>query len=79
MICMEQAEKKSILIAFGQRVRDLRKARGLSQKELAELSGLHRNYVGGIERGERNPSLVNIVQLARGLELEPQDLFVRTA
>lgn len=46
---------------FGQQVRKLRLAKGLSQKKLAELAGLHRNYVGGIERGERNVALVNIV------------------
>lgn len=52
---------------FGQRVRLLREKAKLSQEGLAELCGLHRNYVGGIERGERNVSLLNIVQLSRGL------------
>jgi predicted transcriptional regulator len=52
---------------FGEQVRKLRKARGLSQEELAELAELHRNYIGGIERGERNVALLNIVRLAKAL------------
>lgn len=52
---------------FGQRVRLLREKAKLSQEGLAALCGLHRNYVGGIERGERNVSLLNIVLLSRGL------------
>lgn len=52
---------------FGQRVRLLREKANLSQEGLAALCGLHRNYVGGIERGERNVSLLNIVLLSRGL------------
>jgi transcriptional regulator with XRE-family HTH domain len=62
-------------IAFGKRVRELRKERNLSQEELAELAELHRNYVGGIERGERNVGLTNIVRLARGLNVRPAKLL----
>lgn len=62
-------------ILFGERVRELRMAKGLSQEELAELSGLHRNYVGGVERGERNLGLVNIVQLAHALSVRPSKLL----
>jgi transcriptional regulator with XRE-family HTH domain len=51
---------------FGEQVRKFRKARGLSQEELAELAGLHRNYIGGIERGERNVALLNILRLSQG-------------
>lgn len=60
---------------FGERVRQLRKAAGLSQEELAELCHMHRNYVGGIERGERNPSLQNIALIALALGVEPSELF----
>ena len=60
---------------FGNRVRELRLQRKLSQEKLAELADLHRNYVGGVERGERNVSLVNIVKLARGLEVRPAKLI----
>jgi transcriptional regulator with XRE-family HTH domain len=62
-------------IAFGRRVRQLRIERNLSQEKLAELAELHRNYIGGIERGERNVSLLNIVKLAHGLNVRPTKLI----
>lgn len=60
---------------FGTRVRSLRKERGLSQEQLAELAQLHRNYIGGIERGERNLSFLNILRLAKGLGISPSELL----
>lgn len=60
---------------FGDSIRALRKEAGLSQEVLADTAGLHRTYVGAIERGERNISLINIVQLARALRVKPADLF----
>ena len=63
--------------AFGNRVRQLRLRRQLSQEKLAELADLHRNYVGGIERGERNVGLLNIVKLARALAVRPASLMER--
>jgi transcriptional regulator with XRE-family HTH domain len=62
-------------IIFGRRIRALRLERHLSQEKLAELADLHRNYVGGIERGERNVSLLNIVKLAAGLNTKTSKLF----
>lgn len=62
-------------IVFGKHVRKLRLDRGLSQEKLAELADLHRNYVGGVERGERNIGLLNIVTLARALKVKPGKLF----
>ena len=60
---------------FGERIRTLRKQAGLSQEELAAACGLHRTYIGAVERGERNLSLLNIVQLAHALRVKPADLL----
>jgi transcriptional regulator with XRE-family HTH domain len=60
---------------FGARVRELRGARGLSQEALADAAEMDRTYVGGIERGERNPSLENIARVAKALSVEIADLF----
>ncbi|MBI2764076.1 MAG: helix-turn-helix transcriptional regulator [Chloroflexi bacterium] len=59
-----------VRVAFGAAVRRLRTERGLSQEGFAELAGLHRTYMGGIERGDRNVALVNIERIARALELD---------
>jgi transcriptional regulator with XRE-family HTH domain len=67
--------RDEILRLFGERLRELRSERNLSQERLAELAGLDRNYIGQIERAERNVALVNIVRIARALEIEPSDLF----
>lgn len=63
-------------LSFGQRVRDLRQARGWSQEHLAEMSGLHRTYISSLERGQRNVGLDNILALAAALEVAPAELFV---
>lgn len=60
---------------FGRRLRSVRTTKGLSQEELAHISGLNRTYVGSVERGERNVSLLNIHKLAGALEIEPSALF----
>lgn len=62
-------------IVFGRRLKELRMQRRLSQEKLAELSDLHRNYVGVIERGQQNISLLNIVKLAHGLNVRPAKLM----
>ena len=66
----------SILNGFGSRIRFLRKAKGLSQEELADLADVHRTYIGMIERGEKNITLINISKLAKALKIKIHDLFV---
>lgn len=60
---------------FGQRLRKLRQAAGFSQEALAYAAELDRSYVGGVERGEYNISLLNICALARALEQPPHELL----
>jgi transcriptional regulator with XRE-family HTH domain len=62
-------------IAFGRAVREVRVSRGVSQEALAFEIGVHRTYLGSIERGERNVSLLNIVRVARALNLSGADLL----
>ncbi|MFH1479133.1 MAG: helix-turn-helix transcriptional regulator [Candidatus Omnitrophota bacterium] len=59
--------KSNILRQFGAKVKKLRKAKGWSQEELADRCGLHRTYIGSIERSERNVSLINIEKIAKAL------------
>jgi transcriptional regulator with XRE-family HTH domain len=66
---------KSVQEKFGLRVRKLRQERGWSQEELAAQSGRHWTYIGGVERGERNPTLVVIASLAKALKVRIADLF----
>ncbi|MBZ5637417.1 MAG: helix-turn-helix domain-containing protein [Acidobacteriia bacterium] len=60
---------------FGKRVRRLRKELGLSQEQFADRVGIHRTYIGGIERGERNPTLSTIYRIAQGLKIEASRLL----
>lgn len=67
--------KNDELKQFGLRIRQLRKSKQWSQEELAEQSGFHRTYIGMIERGERNPSLVNLIKFAKTFQLTLTELF----
>ena len=60
---------------FGLRLRKIRQSKLLSQEELAGLAGIDRTYVGGVERGERNLSLLNIKKLSDALDVKPSELF----
>jgi transcriptional regulator with XRE-family HTH domain len=59
---------------FGTRIRALRKDLAMSQEELGEVAGLHRTYIGHLERGEVNPSLINILRVAKALKVDPSNL-----
>ncbi|MEE3999710.1 helix-turn-helix transcriptional regulator [Tenacibaculum sp. FZY0031] len=67
--------KQNILIKFGERVREIRKEKSLSQEELAHKADLHRTYIGMIERAEKNITLINIQKIANALEVKVTDLF----
>lgn len=60
---------------FGERLRAIRLEKGLSQEKVADLAGLHRNYVSSVERGERNISIVNIDKLAQALKVPMAELM----
>ncbi len=65
-------------VALGRAVRELRERQGVSQEELANRSRLHRTYVGGIERGERNPSFTSLLRLAKVLDVETSELVAHS-
>lgn len=64
-----------ILVSFGAAVRALRESQNVSQEDLAEMAGLHRTYIGGVERGERNLGLKNVFRIARALGSQPSKLI----
>jgi transcriptional regulator with XRE-family HTH domain len=67
--------EEAIKSAFGQRVREVRTKKGLSQEALALACELDRSYIGGVERGERNISLLNIRKIADALGVSPREFF----
>lgn len=71
---MENSER-NLQRSFGVRVRTLRQARGLSQEQVALLAGLDRSYIGQVERGEKNVSLINIQRIANALNVSLGHLF----
>lgn len=68
-------KEKNILQNFGKSVRYFRKQKNISQEKLAEIAGLHRTYIGMIERGEKNITLLNIERLVVALSVEIKDLI----
>ncbi len=69
------ARTPRLRLFFADRVREERKRQGLSQEGLAEKTGLHRTYIGSVERGERNVSIDNIERIARALNVKAADLL----
>ena len=68
-------EKEPILLRFGKNVQEYRKAQQLSQEQLAELAGVHRTYIGMIERAEKNITLCNIEKIAKALNISISKLL----
>lgn len=64
-----------IKILLGRRIRQLRNAKNLSQEQLADLSGLSRQYITDVERGTRNIAIVNVEKIAKALEISLSELF----
>lgn len=74
-MALEDIECAEELRRLGAAIREARKTLALSQEEFAERCGLHRTYIGQIERGEKNISFVNILRVAKALSVLPSDLF----
>lgn len=66
---------RDIRIRFGNAVRERRHKLAVSQEEFADICGLDRTYIGGIERGERNVGLVNVEKIAKALRISIYELF----
>lgn len=63
------------LVALGHAIRDLRQKAGLSQEAFADLVGIDRSYLGGIERGEHNLALMNLIKIAKSLRISTAELL----
>ncbi|MFW2177965.1 MULTISPECIES: helix-turn-helix domain-containing protein [unclassified Moraxella] len=72
----QNSEKAPNVVAFGNRLREMRRAKGISQEDLALLADIDRSYMGRIERGEFNPTLTKIYQLAKALEVDVVEFFM---
>ena len=68
--------KSNINVVFGNKVAELRKAQKMSQEELADKCGVHRTYIGAIERGEKSPTLNTVYKIAKGLNININLLFI---
>ena len=68
-------EKDDVLTKIGSKIRSLRKSKGFSQENFAYEIGLDRRYMGGVERGERNIAVLNLIKIAKTLKVELCDLF----
>ena len=72
---MNTEERKMLLKQLGLSIKLARVRKDLSQEELAELAGLHRTYIGMVERAERNITVINLVQIAKALDISLDKLF----
>jgi transcriptional regulator with XRE-family HTH domain len=71
------AKPSPLLVGLGHVIREARGDSRISQEELGLRTGVHRNYIGGIERGERNPSVTTVAVLAQELGVKMSELFAR--
>lgn len=74
---MRASSRDEILHSFGRALVELRREAGLSQEQLADAAGLHRTYIGGLERSERNPTVLTLVALSKGLGVSASSLLAR--
>ena len=68
-------KKKKECIILGLAIKRLRHQKEISQEQLADLAGLHRTYMGGLERGEKNPTLTTILKVCNAFDITPIDFF----
>lgn len=68
-------QKAPELVAFGEAIRRRRKELGYSQEAFGDACGIDRSYMGGIERGEHNLALMNILKIVEGLGIQPSEFF----
>lgn len=68
-------EKEALLKELGFRIKELRKDKGVSQEKLGEMSGLHRTYIGMIERGEKNITIYNLLLISKALQTDIETIF----
>src|SRR6266487_227376 len=71
----DRDERRAFLVAFGRFLKIERVKRGMSQEEFAELLGVHRTFMGQLERGRRGTNMAELPRMARGLGLKPRDLI----
>lgn len=69
------SQESHFLLCLGSKIRHFRKEKGLSQEALSFKSDLHRTYIGSVERGERNISVLNLMKIAEALEVSVSDFF----
>ncbi len=72
---ISKMKKSDILEKFGEKLKEYRKLKGLSQEQLAEKANMHRTYIGMLERAEKNITLLNIEKIAIALEIKITDLI----
>lgn len=75
---MPETPRPAVIQQFGRRLRALREATGLSQEDFARAAGIDRSYYSGLERGVRNPTLLQIARLAEALNVQPHELLLPT-